>query len=137
MSDPSEFPAVTKKVLSVGQCGYDDSRIGQVVRAALGVPLERAHSGHEAKRLLAEKEYALILVNRQFDAGGSGLELISELKEAGVATPVMLVSDYAEAQAAARAAGAVGGFGKSALGSESTRRVLREAVGVADKSMES
>ncbi|HVX86537.1 MAG TPA: response regulator [Phycisphaerae bacterium] len=119
---------MSSRVLSVGQCGYDDSRIGQVVKSTLGAFVERAHSGEEAKRLLSEKSYALVLVNRQFDAGGSGLELISELKGAGVSTPVMLVSDYADAQAAAIAAGAVRGFGKSALASERTRQALLEAV---------
>jgi DNA-binding NtrC family response regulator len=115
-------------VLSVGQCGYDDSRIAQVVRKALGMYVERAHSAEEARRLIAEKPYALVLVNRVFDAGGSGIDLIGELKRNGVATPLMLVSDYADAQAKAIANGAVPGFGKSAIGSPDVVRTLQGAV---------
>ncbi len=115
-------------VLSVGQCGYDDSRIAQVVRKALGAFVERAHSADEARRLLAEKSYALVLINRQFDAGGSGLALISDLKQSGFTTPLMLVSDYPDAQANAIAAGAAPGFGKSAIGLPQTADVIKAAA---------
>lgn len=121
-------------VLSVGQCGHDDSRIAGVVRKALGAFLERAHSADEARRLIAEKPYALILINRQFDAGGSGLDLLSELKQSGLAAPLMLVSDYPDAQSKAIAAGAVPGFGKSALASPDTLQVLRDAAVVSANS---
>jgi DNA-binding NtrC family response regulator len=115
-------------VLSVGQCGYDDSRIAQVVRKALGMYVERAHSAEEARRLIGEKSYALVLVNRVFDAGGSGIDLIGELKQSGVTVPLMLVSDYADAQAKAIANGAAPGFGKSAIGSPDVVRTLKSAV---------
>jgi DNA-binding NtrC family response regulator len=115
-------------VLSVGQCGYDDSRIAQVVRKALGAFVERAHSADEARRLLSTNNYSLVLINRQFDAGGSGLDLISELKRNGVTTPLMLVSDYADAQAKALANGALPGFGKSAIGSPDVLKTLQAAV---------
>jgi DNA-binding NtrC family response regulator len=115
-------------VLSVGQCGYDDSRIAQVVRKALGAFVQRAHSADEARRLLTTNQYALVLANRQFDAGGSGLDLIAELKRSGVTTPLMLVSDYADAQARAVANGALPGFGKSAIGSPDVIKTLQAAV---------
>jgi DNA-binding NtrC family response regulator len=78
--------------------------------------------------MLAEKKYDLVLVNRVFDAGGEGLKFIESLKNAGEATPVMLVSDYADAQAAAVANGAVMGFGKSALGAAEVGERIREVV---------
>jgi two-component system chemotaxis response regulator CheY len=117
-------------VLSIGQCGYDDSRIGQVVRTALGAALERAASPEEAQRKVAEKKYDLILVNRVFDAGtGMGVNFISELKKNNPdAPPIMLVSDYADAQATAIANGAVPGFGKSAIAFPETAATLRAAV---------
>jgi DNA-binding NtrC family response regulator len=119
---------MTNTVLSVGQCGYDDSRIAQVVRKALNAFVERAHSAEDARRLLNEKQYALVLVNRQFDSGGSGLDFIADLKRSGVATPLMLVSDYADAQARALANGALPGFGKSAIGSPDVIKTLQAAV---------
>ncbi|HUO08737.1 MAG TPA: hypothetical protein VM008_10585 [Phycisphaerae bacterium] len=116
-------------VLSVGQCGYDDSRIGQVVRSALGASLDRAASPEDAQRKMLAKKYDLVLVNRVFDAGtGMGLDFIAQLKKSGEATPMMLVSDYADAQAAAMANGAVPGFGKSALSSPEVGERLRAAV---------
>lgn len=124
----SMTPREVKRVLSVGQCGYDDSRIGALVREVLGAFLDRAGDGAEALKMLGEKSYALVLANRQFDRGGSGLELISRMKSDGVSIPVMLVSDYPEAQAAAMEAGAKMGFGKSALSREGTKDVLRAAL---------
>ena len=119
-------------VLSVGQCGYDDSRIGQLVRNAAGAFLERAASAEAAKAKLAAKKYELVLVNRMFDSGGEGLRLIEELKSAGEDTPIMLVSDYADAQATAVANGAVAGFGKSALAAPETAERIKAAMAKTD-----
>jgi CheY-like chemotaxis protein len=116
-------------VLSVGQCYYDDSRIGKLVRETLGAFLDRAASSEEATRLLSEKKYDLILVNRAFDSGtGEGLDFITQTRQSGNTTPLMLVSDYLEAQAAAIANGALPGFGKSALASPDTTQKLRAAM---------
>lgn len=103
-------------VLSVGQCGFDDSRLSRVV-GAVGATLQRASDVASAERMLAAGAYDLVLVNRVFDATGeSGIEFIRRLKvDRGILTPVMLVSDYPEAQAAATEAGARPGFGKSQL----------------------
>jgi DNA-binding NtrC family response regulator len=117
-------------VLSIGQCGYDDSRIGRLVRETIGATLERAHSAEDALRKVRDKSYSLVLVNRVFDGdGASGVDFVAELKREGVNVPVMLVSDYAEAQAAAVANGAVMGFGKAGLASADAAEKLRVAVG--------
>jgi two-component system, chemotaxis family, chemotaxis protein CheY len=117
-------------VLSIGQCGYDDSRIGQVVRTVLGATLDRAASPQEALQKIAAKKYDLILVNRVFDAGtGMGVNFIAEYKKNNPdAPPIMLVSDYADAQAAAIANGAVPGFGKASIASSQVGETLRAAV---------
>jgi CheY-like chemotaxis protein len=72
----------------------------------------------------------LVLVNRVADADGAeGIELIRAMKDdsklSGV--PVMLVSNLAEAQEEAVAAGARMGFGKSELSGE----VATERIGAA------
>jgi two-component system chemotaxis response regulator CheY len=71
-------------------------------------------------------------VNRVSDADGSpGIELIRALKaDPGLAgVPVMLVSNYADAQAQAVALGALPGFGKADLTAPETTEKLRSALG--------
>jgi CheY-like chemotaxis protein len=77
---------------------------------------------------------SLILVNRVFDSDGhSGLEFIRRWKAREPHIPVMLVSNYEDAQQDARQAGAVPGFGKAALGQpamlDRVRPYLTETAG--------
>ncbi|MEI8194829.1 MAG: hypothetical protein WCI73_02855 [Phycisphaerae bacterium] len=126
-SVPTAPPAkpAAPRILSVGQCGSDDSRLARLL-GELGLRLERAPDAATATELLNTGHYALVLVNRIFDAdGSSGLALIAQL---GATVPVMLISDYPEAQAQAVAAGALAGFGKSQLQDPRTREKLRKAV---------
>src|SRR4051794_39033215 len=112
-------------VLSVGQCGFDDSRIAGLVRDELGAHMDRAHTAADARRKLAEKKYDLILLNRIFDGDGqSGIEFITEVKQQQHAPPVILISDYSDAQQAAVANGAYPGFGKSSLSSPEASECL-------------
>src|SRR4051812_11463028 len=103
-----------KRVLSVGQCSADHGSISRTLRAAFGAEVVSAHSAGEAVEQVSQEKFALVLVNRVLDAdGSSGLELVRRL---AAEVPVMLVSNYADAQAEAVAAGAVPGFGKASLG---------------------
>ena len=107
-----------KRVLSVGQCGADHGGISWAFRS-LGAEVTPAATQTEALELLGEGAFDLVLVNRVFDADGdSGVELIRRIKadEALRATPVLLVSNYADAQRQAVEAGAEPGFGKASLG---------------------
>jgi hypothetical protein len=74
----------------------------------------------------------LLLINRQLDGDfqvGSGLDLIGALVPMqGRRAAVMLVSNFAEAQAQARALGASRGFGKAKAGSDDAAAAMREAV---------
>ncbi len=116
------------RILSIGQCGYDDSRLADLVRQA-GATLECAATGDDALRRMLKEKFDLILVNRVFDAdGASGIALIEEFKRKGVQTPMMLVSNYAEAQADAVNKGAVQGFGKSDLGRPMTLELVRKVL---------
>jgi len=116
------------RVLSIGQCGYDDSQLARAVRE-VGATLERALDAEDALKMLAANKYALVLVNRVFDADGeSGVDFISAARKTGHAPPLMLVSDYPEAQAKAVAEGALLGFGKSALGTAEVSALLRQVL---------
>jgi len=109
----------TKRVLSVGQCFADHSGITRVLRGPFGVEVVGADSQGEALDFLRQEPFALVLVNSVFDAdGSSGLELIRAIKAEDELRniPVMLVSNYEDAQAQAVREGAVPGFGKAALG---------------------
>jgi CheY-like chemotaxis protein len=117
-----------KKILSVGQCNMDHGSISSVLKG-LGAEVTRAHTAADAIKCLEGGEYSLVLVNRVFDADGdSGLALIRKVKAEVPDQPVMLVSNFADAQAEAQAAGALPGFGKAALGRPETLEALKGYV---------
>lgn len=121
---------MSKKVLSVGQCAYDHGNLTRALAGEFGVEVEPAATADEALSAVRRGGYALVLVNRVFDAdGGSGLELIRAVKAESSAVPVMLVSNFPESQAEAVAAGAAEGFGKASLSSPQTLAKLRECLG--------
>jgi DNA-binding NarL/FixJ family response regulator len=73
----------------------------------------------------------LLLVNRVLDGGfegSEGVELIRAFKASHPDVRTMLISNYADAQASAQAAGALEGFGKSEIGSARMKQLLAEAV---------
>jgi len=113
------------RVLDVGQCNFDHRSISEHLSGRFGAVVDRAHGLDEAKKALAHAKYALVLVNRQLDADGSpGVDVVKAIKSdsdpALASVPVMLVSNFADAQEAARAAGAEPGFGKAQLDSPET-----------------
>ena len=115
----SESMPKAKRVLSVGQCFADHSGITRVLRGLFGAEVVGVDSTREALEQLRQEPFALVLVNRVFDAdGSSGLDLIRAIKadEQLRDVPVLLVSNYEDAQAQAVQAGAAPGFGKAALG---------------------
>jgi len=108
-----------KRVLSIGQCAADDFALSRAIRRHFDAEVIAAQTAAEALDKLRENSFALVLVNRVFDADDtSGIEFIKELKieENLRQVPVMLVSNHQDAQREAVEAGAVPGFGKGALG---------------------
>lgn len=122
-------------VVSVGQCGYDNSQIRDLVRAVdPGASLKFADDLAETLRILSAEQgrVRLVLVNRILDAdGSSGVDLIRTLKSSADHSsdiPLMLVSDIESAQARALAEGAVPGFGKSSIRTSQARDRVRQAL---------
>jgi two-component system chemotaxis response regulator CheY len=108
-----------RRILSVGQCAFDHSNISRTFQSSFGTEVVPANTADEALQKLQQGPFALVLVNRIFDRDGdSGLALLRQLKETPELSqvPVMLVSNFEDAQQQAVAAGALQGFGKSALG---------------------
>src|SRR5262245_42002286 len=107
---------VAKRVLSVGQCQADHARLSASLRRAFDVEVIPAEGAVEALERVGKEGFDLVLVNRVFDAdGGSGLDFIRRLSQGSPGLPVMLVSNYEDAQQEAVAAGALPGFGKASL----------------------
>ena len=117
-----------KQVLDVGQCDLDHGNITSFLKANFDVEISRAHSRTEAIGMATSENFDLILINRLLDKDGSGgMDVVSDLKanDQTEKMPVMIVSNYEEAQTAAVEAGAVPGFGKSALNSDATLEMLK------------
>ena len=122
---------MAKKVALIGHCGPDSSYLRMAVMSAdRGIHVVAADDDESLKRLL-EEGVDLLLVNRVLDYGFSdeqGVSLIRKLRPYYPQVKMMLVSNYPDAQAAALAAGADGGFGKREVGSERVRTLLRETL---------
>lgn len=121
-------------VVLVGHCGYDAQRLAEAVEQALpGLAVEMVDSAAELADHAGPQ--ALWLVNRVLEGDfdhESGIALIRDMAERADPPLMMLISDRAEAQEAAVAAGALRGFGKQDLNSRQVRQILRRAVGWKD-----
>lgn len=107
------------RVLDVGQCNPDHRGIRRMLTRHFDVDVDRIMFVDEAMAQLAKQEYALVLVNRLiFNDGSDGNELIRQMKanDGLNGVPIMLISNYQDAQDRAVAAGAIPGFGKAELG---------------------
>jgi response regulator RpfG family c-di-GMP phosphodiesterase len=119
------------RVLSVGQCSYDQGAITRTLEHAFDVRVKGAVAKDDALEALRSEPFDLVLVNRILDRdGSSGLDLIRAMKADPelAEVPVMLVSNYGDAQADAVAIGALRGFGKVELRDPATRDRLAEVL---------
>ena len=119
---------MSKTVLSIGQCSADHASISRLLQTKFQAMIKTADSIEEAIKHSHNSSIDLILVNRIFDlTGEEGLTFIRDhLAGPAKLIPVILVSNYADAQDSAVALGARRGFGKAALNSPETEKILRE-----------
>ena len=118
---------MAKRVLSVGNCGFDNSSLRALVHGDFAAELATASDWSDTIAQLKAHQFALVIVNRKLDAdGGDGLDIIRELRQTAEYqhVPVMLLSNYPEYQTKAVELGAVLGFGKSNLHSNEARELL-------------
>lgn len=123
---------MSKRILDVGQCSVDHASIRHLVEGEFGADIVQTRGIDDTLKRLADEHFDLVLVNRKLDADYSdGMDVIRAIKHNASlsSTPVMLVSNYADAQEAAVAAGAVPGFGKAELNQPATREKLRTFLG--------
>jgi DNA-binding NtrC family response regulator len=121
--------STSPRILSIGQCGVDHAAISRLFRDEFDLAVDGADSLPETEELFASNTYALVLVNRVLDAdGSSGISILQGLIARHPSVPMMLVSNYPDAQQEAMRHGAVEGFGKSSLHDERTRALLRDVL---------
>jgi CheY-like chemotaxis protein len=129
--EPEKRAMNPPRVLDVGQCDLDHGAIAGMLRREFAAEVDRAHTEAEAIAAVQQRRYDLVLLNRIFDRDGTeGLAALRRLKSEKTtrAVPVMLVSNYADAQDAAVAAGALRGFGKAAVESPKTPGLLADLL---------
>ncbi|MFH5804829.1 hypothetical protein [Alienimonas sp. DA493] len=118
------------RVLNVGQCVPDHMSITSYLRRKFDAEVVKIDSESEALAAVEAGNVDLVLVNRLYDADGSpGLETVKAIAGREDAPPVMLVSNFADAQQSAVDVGALPGFGKNDLGTARADEKLAPLLG--------
>ena len=122
---------MSKTIALVGHCGPDSSYLRMVVnKAAPGARILMADDQSELNDVLGQ-DVDLVLFNRELGYGFQdklGVDAIKRLRALKPDLRMMLVSNYADAQAQAVANGALPGFGKREIGSARVLELLRAAI---------
>jgi DNA-binding NarL/FixJ family response regulator len=127
---------MSHRIVLVGHCGVDAPRLEAEVSRCLPQADVLSVNSEEELEDACEEGADLLLINRQLPYGfesEEGVELMHELQQMHPDVKMMLVSDRTDAQAQAREAGAIDGFGKADLGKGKIREKLREALGEKQK----
>lgn len=114
-----------KRVLSIGQCGPDNSAIRAFLTRNFDCDIDTADAADDGLARMKQGKYDLVLVNRKLDVDYSdGTDVIRALKDdpAAADVPVMLITNYPEHQEAAIA---VGRCAASASSSSANQKRLR------------
>ena len=119
------------KIALIGHCGPDSSYLRMICgQAARGAQVLMADDDSELQNVLGQ-DVDLLLFNRELGYGFThkmGVDAIKHLRGLNPNLKMMLVSNYADAQAAAVANGALPGFGKREIGSPRVIEVLKAAL---------
>jgi CheY-like chemotaxis protein len=114
-------------VLDVGNCDPDHGMIRGMLTEHFDVTIDRVMFVDDALARMREKKYDLVLCNRLiFDDDSEGIELLKRAKAdpALAAAPIMMISNFADAQSASIAAGGEPGFGKANVSNAGTISLL-------------
>jgi len=105
------------RVLSVGNCGFDHSNLSSMLADHFGADVLPVAATDTALDQIQGGEFDLVIVNRIFDeTGEAGISFIERMmQDIASPPPVMLLSNFPEAQAQAIDQGAVAGFDKAAM----------------------
>jgi hypothetical protein len=118
------------RIALVGHCGPDAFMLRSALRSI--APEGDVVMVTSASACAAQVEHAdLFLVNRVLDgdfASTSGQDLISQILADRPEACVMLVSNFADAQAEAESRGALPGFGKNTMRSDEAKARIVSAI---------
>lgn len=123
---------MTKRVLSIGQCVPDHMAIVRLVEGNFDATIEQGHVREDSLAALRNGAFDLVLINRKLDRDYTdGVDILLEIKQDPALRhlPVMLITNYADQQELAVAAGAARGFGKKEYGLPETLEKLRQFLG--------
>lgn len=121
---------MTKRVLDIGQCGFDGPRLRKMLRERVGAEVDCADTLEDARTKMVAGKFDLVLINRVFATNrASGLAAVEAILKEWPETKVMLVSDLADAQDQAVKLGAVRGFGKAQLFAAETEQLVCGELG--------
>jgi len=118
---------MAKRVLDVGNCVPDHAAIRGMLEKSFRADVVQADGLDDALAALRKEPFDLIVVNRKLDQDYSdGLEVIKAIKADAKlkSLPCMLITNHADQQQVAIAAGAEYGFGKKELYTDQTRARL-------------
>lgn len=117
------------RLLDVGNCDFDHGLLRALLEANFDVRIDRVMFVSEAVETLVRTRFDLVLVNRRIfadDSDGGALIRLMKADPELSGIPVMLVSNFPEAQERAVADGARRGFGKAALDDPRTIDLLSQ-----------
>ena len=120
-----------RKVALVGHCGPDSYMLRSSVKHAIKDSDVAMISDQSSLDRAIAGGVELLLINRQLDGAFDtyeGVELIRRLTGTHPTVATMLISNYADSQRDAEAAGARPGFGKAEIGSAKMREALAGAL---------
>lgn len=120
---------MSKRVLDVGNCVPDHAAIRSLLERMFAAEVVQTHAPGDTLAELKSGKFDLVLINRKLDEDYSdGLDILKAIKADPVIaqTPVMLITNYEDYQAAAVAAGGEPGFGKLSLNSSRTLERLEK-----------
>jgi CheY-like chemotaxis protein len=118
---------MSKRVLDVGNCVPDHTALRTMLQRSFAAEVVRVHGPEDALEALRKDPFDLVVINRKLDRDYTdGMDILKEIKADTElsATPVMIITNYPEYEAAAVAAGAEPGFGKKTLYDEQTQTRL-------------
>ena len=119
------------KIALVGHCGIDGPRIQAQITQILDNADVAMANDPDALDAVVGKGVDLLLFNRELGFGfedEQGVDVMAELRESHPDLKMMLISDYPDAQAAAKEIGALPGFGKADLGTPKVEKALKNAL---------
>lgn len=121
------MPKEPSIVLLVGNCGHDEAQIKSMLDTHFTVEVESTMYVEQALGMMRSRRYDLVLFNRLIFADDSqGIDLLMRAKADAElqGTPIMMVSNFPQAQAQSQAAGGEPGFGKDDLTRPETATLL-------------